>query len=131
MLRVFAGGVAVLVRGESEGVAEVAKKVLKKLREEVEKKGLKLSVTQDGKEGKSTMIASCGFLEDEMRQYSREEGVTIADSVEPLGVDLRTRVERLGAKKKTRRKTCKVKFSIPRPAGDLHPTEGTASSVVL
>ena len=34
-----------------------------------------------------------------MRQFSRE-GVTMADSVETLGVDLRTRVEKLGAKKK-------------------------------
>ena len=27
------------------------------------------------------MIASCGFLEDELRQCSKEEGVTMADSV--------------------------------------------------
>ena len=37
----------------------MAKKVLKKLKEELEKKGLKLSVTENGKEGKSKMIASC------------------------------------------------------------------------
>ena len=36
----------------------------------------------------------------------------MADSVEALGVDLRTRVKRLGAKEKARRKTCKVRFSI-------------------
>ena len=41
----------------------MAKKVMKKVR-----KGLKLSVTENGKEGKSKMIASCGFLEDELRQ---------------------------------------------------------------
>ena len=35
----------------------------------------------------------------------------MADSVETLGVDLRTRVKRLGAKEKTRRKKCKVRFS--------------------
>ena len=28
------------------------------------------------------MIASCGILEDELRQCSKEEGVTVADSVE-------------------------------------------------
>ena len=56
------------------------------------------------------MIASCGFLENELRQFSRE--VTLADSVETLGVDLRTRVKRLGAKEKARRKTCKVRFSL-------------------
>ena len=42
------------------------KKMMKKLKEEMEKKGLKLSVTENGKEGKSKMIASCGFLENEL-----------------------------------------------------------------
>ena len=50
------------------------------------------------------MIAWCGFLEDELRQCSKEEGVTMTDSVETLGVDLRIRVKRLGAKDKARRK---------------------------
>ena len=36
----------------------------------------------------------------------------MADSVETLGVDLRTRVKRLGVKGKTRRKKCKVRFSL-------------------
>ena len=72
----------------------------------------KVSVTENGKEGKSEMIASCGFLENEPSQISREEGVTLADSVETLGVDLRTRVKRLGAKEKARRKKCKVRFSL-------------------
>ena len=43
-----------------------------------------------------------GFLENELRQFSREDGVTLADSVETLGVDLRTRVKRLGAKRKSK-----------------------------
>ena len=59
-----------------------------------------MSVTEHGKEGKSKMIASCGFLEDELRQCSKEEGVTVADSVETLGVNLRTRVKRLGVQEK-------------------------------
>ena len=78
------------------------------MKEEVEKKRLKLSVTENGKEGESKMIASCGFLEDELRQCSKEEGVTL----ETLGVDLRTRVKRLGAKEKARRKKCKLRFSL-------------------
>ena len=45
------------------------------------------------------MIASCGFLENELSPYSKE-GVTLADSVETLGVDLRTKVKSLGVKKK-------------------------------
>ena len=60
--------------------------MVKKLKEEVEKKGLKLSVTENGKEGKSKMIASCGYLEDELSQFSKEEGVTLADTVETRGV---------------------------------------------
>ena len=54
----------------------MAKKVKKKLKEEVEKQGLKLSVTENGKEGKSKMTASCGFLENELSQFSKEEGVS-------------------------------------------------------
>ena len=79
-------------------VAEMAKKVMKKMKEEVEKNGLELSVTENGKEGKSKMIASCGFPENELRQFSREEGMALADSLEILSVVLRTRVIRPGAK---------------------------------
>ena len=104
--------ITVLVKGKNKEVAEMAKKVMKKLKEEVEKKGLKLSVTENGKEGRSKMIASCGFLENEQSQFSKKEGVMLADSVETLGVDLRTRVMRLGAKEKARRKKCKLRFSI-------------------
>ena len=99
-LRVFVDDITALLMGKNKVAAEMAKKVMKKLREEVEKKGLKLSVTENGKEGKSKMIASCGFLENELSQFSEEEGVTLADWVETLGVDLRTRVKSLGAKKK-------------------------------
>ena len=52
------------------------------------------------------------LLEEELGQFSKEEGVNLADSVETLGVDLRTRVKRLGAKEKARRKKCNVRFSI-------------------
>ena len=38
--------------------------------------------------------------------------MTLADSVESLGVDLRTRVKRLRAKEKARRRKCKVRFSL-------------------
>ena len=40
--------------------------------------------SEEGKEGKSEMIASSGYLEDELRQCSKAEGVTMADSVEAL-----------------------------------------------
>ena len=102
-LRGFVDDITALLIEKKREVAEMAKKVMKKLKEEVDRKGLKLSVTENGKEGKSMMIASCGFLEDELRQYSKAEGVTLAGSVETLGVGLRTRVKKLGAKEKARR----------------------------
>ena len=49
------------------------------------------------------MIASCGSLEEELRQCSKE-GATMASSVETLGVDLRKKGKRLGVKEKARRK---------------------------
>ena len=42
--RVFVGDITALLFGENRAVAEMAKNVMKKLMEEVEKKGLKLSV---------------------------------------------------------------------------------------
>ena len=36
----------------------------------------------------------------------------MADSVDTLGVDLRTRIKKLEAKEKTRRKKCRVRFSL-------------------
>ena len=101
-LKVFVDDITALLKGERRDIAELAKKVMKKLKEEVEKKSHKMSVTENGKEGKSTMIASCRFLENELRQFSREEGVTLADSVETLGVDLRTRVKKAGSKRKSK-----------------------------
>ena len=65
-----------------------------------------------GRKERAKMIASCGFLEDELRQCSKEEGVTMADSAETLDVDLRTRIKKLGAKEEARRKKCKMRFSI-------------------
>ena len=53
-----------------------------------------------------------GFLEAELRQCGKEEEVTMADSVETLGLDVRTRVKRLGVKEKATRKKCKVRFSL-------------------
>ena len=108
--------ITALLRRKNKVMTEMAKKVMKILKEEVERKGLKLSVTQDGKEGKSKMIASCGFLEDELRQFSREEGVTMADSVDSLGVDLRTRVKKLGAKEKA-----------SNGEGEIEETDGSSS----
>ena len=75
MLRVFVDDITAILMAMNKVVAEMAKKVMKRLREEVEKEGLKLSVNENGKEGKGKMIASCGFLVEELRQCSKE-GVT-------------------------------------------------------
>ena len=65
---------------------------------------LKHSVNENGKEGKRKMIASCGFLVEELRQCSKEGGgVTMADTVETVEVDSRTRGKNLGVKEKARR----------------------------
>ena len=48
----------------------------------------------------------------ELRQCRKEEGVLMANSVETLGVDLRTRVKKSGAEEKAKRKKCKVRFSL-------------------
>ena len=66
-------------------------------------KKLKAEVEKNGKEGKSKMIASCGFLEDEMRQCSKE-----GRSEETLGVDMNG----LGVKEKAMRKKCRLRFSL-------------------
>ena len=60
-LIVFVEDITALLMGKNKVVAEKAKKVMKRPREEVESKGLKLSVNENGKEGKSKLIASCVF----------------------------------------------------------------------
>ena len=49
-LRVFAHNITALLMGKNKVVAEMAKKVMKRQREEVGEKGLKQSVNENGKE---------------------------------------------------------------------------------
>ena len=97
-LRVVVDDISALLMEKNREVAEI---------EEIERGSRRQKmpqiVSEKVKEGKSKMIASCGFLENEPSQFSKG-GVTLADSVETLGVDLRTRVKRLEAKEKARRK---------------------------
>ena len=44
------------------------RKVLEKLKKEAEEKGLKLSITEGSKEGKSKGTASCTYLEGKLRE---------------------------------------------------------------
>ena len=78
----------------------------------MEEKGLKLSITEGAKEGKSKVIASCRCLEERFQECSTNKGVVMTKSVETFGVDLRTRTKLLGAKEKTRRQKCEVRFSL-------------------
>ena len=55
------------------------------------KKDLKLLTTEKETEGKSKKIVLCGNLKEKLRECCKG-GVTVADNVEALGVDLRTRV---------------------------------------
>ena len=77
--------------------------MMRKLKKEVGERAQKLSVTENGKEGN---------LQEKLRECSQEEGQILADSVETLGVDLRTKIERLGAKEIARRKKCRVRLSL-------------------
>ena len=61
---------------------------------------LRLSVTKNGKAGKSKAIASCRYLEGRFQGYCAEEG----GSTETLGTDKRTRTKKLGAKENPRRR---------------------------
>ena len=74
--------ITAFLMGRNQDLVEKAGKVMRKLKEAVEEKGLKLSITENGKEDESKMIASCGHLEESLRECSRKEGVTMADSVE-------------------------------------------------
>ena len=72
-LRVFVDDITALVLGRNKELAEMAMKVMKRLSEEVEKKGLKLSVDENGKEGKSEILTSCGFLENSCSNAARKQ----------------------------------------------------------
>ena len=79
--------------------------ILRAMRRDVEEKGLELSITEVGKEGKSEAIASCGYLEEKFQECSKR-GVGFVTSVE------KTRTKQLGAKEKARRKKCDVRSSV-------------------
>ena len=59
-----------------------------------------MSVTENGKEGKSKMIASCGFLENGLSQFSKG-GVTLAGCVETLEVDFKNKSQEVESERKS------------------------------
>ena len=104
-LRVSVDGITALLKGRNKEMVEMADKVLRKLKKEVEENGLKLSVTENGKEGKSKMVTSRRYVEENLWECSFQKRVVMAESVEKLGVDLRTQTKQLGAKEKAREKS--------------------------
>ena len=90
-LRVFVDDITAFMSGRNKELVEVAQKHLKKLRMEVQQKGLKLSITEGGKEGKSKAITSCKYLDQKFQECSKKEGV-----LKHWGVDLRTRTKQFG-----------------------------------
>ena len=58
--------------------------------------------TRIGKEGKSKMIASCRFLEDALRQYSKEEGSDDGRQCGNAGSRLENESQELGSERKKR-----------------------------
>ena len=92
-----------LLEWEEQGVGGFGREGVKEVEErDVEEKGLTLSITEGGKEGKSKVITSCRHLEEKFQECSKKGGVAMATSVETPGVDLTTRTKQLGAKEKSR-----------------------------
>ena len=58
--------ITALLKGRNKELAELVEEVLKKLKKEVEEKGLRLSITEGGREGKNKVIASCKYLEEKV-----------------------------------------------------------------
>ena len=75
-------------------------------------KGFKLSITEGGKEDKSKVIASRSYVEEKFHECSKREGVGLATRGETLRVDMRRRTKELGAKEKSSRMKCDVRFSF-------------------
>ena len=70
-LMVFVDDITALVKGRNREVAEKGKEV----DEEIERRGReeRAQIVSDRRwEGKSKMIASCGFMEEELHQCSKE-----------------------------------------------------------
>ena len=65
---VFVDDITACMEGRSLELPEIAETVLKTIRKEVEEEGLKSSITERGKEGKSKVSASCSHLEDKFRE---------------------------------------------------------------
>ena len=72
---------------------------------EVEEKGLKRSTTEGGKEGNGKVIVSSNYLEEKFyRNAARDRDWALADRVDTLGLDVRTKTsEAVGSKRASKK----------------------------
>ena len=89
-LRVFVDDITGFMNGGNKDLVEMAQKVFGEV-ENVEEKGLKLSITEEGKEGKSKAITCCNYLDKKFQEHSKKEGVALETNVETLTVAFGTR----------------------------------------
>ena len=78
----------------------MAKKVMTKLKEVIEKEGPKISVTENGKEGKSKMIASWRMT---CVKCSKEKGLTL-----DFGRRLESKSPEVGSKRRSEKKEVQI-----------------------
>ena len=72
-LKFFVDEITALMEGRSKELAGIEEKVLRAMRMEVEEKEQTLSLTEGRKEGKSKVIASCGYLEENLHECSKKK----------------------------------------------------------
>ena len=69
----------------NQEVPRAVPKVVGKLKDEIRETKLQLSLTEEGKEGKSKLIASNMYLKLKLLEWCKDEGIGTFDSVEYLG----------------------------------------------
>ena len=84
-LKVFVDDITTLFKGRDKELTELADKVLEKLKKKVEEKDWKPSITEGRKEDKSTVVASCRYLEEMLR----EVGILLMNAMEELSAQSR------------------------------------------
>ena len=71
----FVDDITAFMEGRNKELPGIAEKVLTAMKREVEKKGLKLSITEGGEEETSKVIASFSCLEEKFQECGKREEV--------------------------------------------------------
>ena len=72
-LTVFVDDITAVMETQNGELTQIAEKVMRTIKRQIEKKGLELSITQGGKEGKSRAIVSCGSVEEELSRSAERD----------------------------------------------------------